>query len=186
MIATLSLGDSENQTCREIIANIMPTETNGIGPTADEDFEEALMEAWDDVPGKELDPKKVAAARQEEVAYIHQSKLYTKVPRSKAKEAGAKVITVRWIDINKGDNENENYRSRLVAREIKRDGRPDLFAATPHLEALNVILSMLASSNKGEKLMVNDVSRAYFCALAKRRVFVELPAEDKDSKEDLV
>ncbi len=29
--------------------------------------------------------------------------------------------------------------------------------------------------------MVNDVSRAFFCAPAKRQVFVEIPAEDKDS-----
>ena len=33
--------------------------------------------------------------------------------------------------------------------------------------------------------MVNDVSRAFFCAPAKRQVFVELPAEDKNS-EDMV
>ena len=131
-------------------------------------------------------PQKVAKAREEEVSYIHESKLYTKVPRAKAKTAGAKVITVRWIDINKGDNVNENYRSRLVAREIKKDGRPDLFAATPTLEALKVVLSMLASSNKGERLMVNDVSRAYFCAPARRQVFVELPAEDKEEGQDLV
>ena len=152
----------------------------------EEDHEQELMEAWDDVSGQALDPKKVTEARREEVAYIHDSKLYTKVPRAKAKKLGAKVISVRWIDINKGDNDNENYRSRLVAREIKKDGRPDLFAPTPPLEALKVILSMLASGNKGERLMVNDVSRAYFCAPAKRQVFVELPAEDTEDGQDLV
>ena len=104
----------------------------------------------------------------------------------KAKGLKAKVISVRWIDINKGDSTAENYRSRLVAREIKTNGRPDLFAATPPLEALKVVLSLLTSNNRGEKLMVNDVSRAYFCAPARRQVFVELPPEDKSGEEDLV
>ena len=61
-----------------------------------------------------------------------------------------KVLPVRWLDINNGHAVVENYRSRLVAREIKRDDRPDLFAATPPLEALKVIISMCASGNKGE------------------------------------
>mgnify|MGYP003315960231 CR=1 FL=1 len=90
-------------------------------------------------------------------------------------EVGQKVIGVRWIDINKGDTQNPNYRSRLVAREINTSKRMDLFAATPPLEALKLVLSILTSGNKGEKLMINDVSRAFFCAPARRQVFVELP-----------
>ena len=155
-------------------------------PTVCENQDEALLQAWDDVTGKELDSGKVVKARNEEVAYIHKSKLYTKVPRSKAKGLGAKVISVRWTDINNGDIECPNYRSRLVARETKRDNRPDLFAATPPLEAMKVLLSLLSSSNKGEKLMVNDVSRAYFSAPATRQVFVELPQEDKSDGDDLI
>ena len=77
-----------------------------------------MQHAWDDVSGKGLEPGKVLKARQEEAAYIHKSKLYKKVPRSKAKGLGAKVISVRWIDINKGDAECPNCRSRLVAGEI--------------------------------------------------------------------
>ena len=34
--------------------------------------------------------------------------------------------------------------------------------------------------------MINDVSRAFFCAPAKRQVFVELPTGDRDSDDDLV
>ena len=102
-----------------------------IHPTVCEGNEAELMQAWDDVTGKELDAEKVALARQEEVEYIHKTNLYTKVPRSKAKSQGAKVITVRWIDINKGDVLNPKYRSRLVAREIKKDLRTDMLAATP-------------------------------------------------------
>ena len=39
--------------------------------TAAEDYEDDLAQAWDDVTGKELDPKKFAKARTEEVVYIH-------------------------------------------------------------------------------------------------------------------
>ena len=50
--------------------------------------------------------------------------------------SGKQPIGVRWIDINKGDEVNPEYRSRLVAQEIKRDHSLELFAATPPLEAL--------------------------------------------------
>lgn len=155
-------------------------------PTVTEDTEEELQQAWDDVSGRELNAAKVREARALEVQYIHKTKLYTKVPRDKAKQLSAKVISVRWVDINKGDADTENYRSRLVAREIKRDNRLDLFAATPPLEALTAIISMCTSCIKGEKIMVNDVSRAYFCAPARRQVFVELAEEDKIDGEDMI
>ena len=53
---------------------------------------------------------------------------------------GCKVIATKWRDINKGHQRNPNYRTRLVGREIKTDSRLDLFAATPPLESLRVIL----------------------------------------------
>ena len=67
-----------------------------------------------------------------------------------------------------------------------RDNRPDLFVATPPLEAMNVLLPMLSSSNNGGELMVNDVSGAYSCAPATRHVFVELPPGDRSSSDDLI
>ena len=66
-----------------------------------EDHEEMPMQAWDDVTGSELGPKKVGAAREEEVGCIHRSRLCTKVPRAKAKGLKAKVTSVRWIGTNK-------------------------------------------------------------------------------------
>lgn len=88
-------------------------------------------------------------------------------------------IQVRWIDVNKGDAKSPNYRSRLLAKEINTYKRMDLFAVTPPLEAMTMVLSMAAIGNKGEVVMVNDVSRAVFHAKLKRAVYVELPAEDK-------
>ena len=40
---------------------------------------------------------------------------------------------VRWVDVNKGSKEVPEIRSRLVAKEIKVNDRPDLFAGTPLL-----------------------------------------------------
>ena len=112
---------------------------------------------------------------------------YRKVKRSWVKTMGEKVIGVRWIDINKGDTENPDYRSRLVAKDFKSGDRPDLFAATPPLEALKMLVS-IAASNPGLQIMINDVRRAYFHAVVKRPVYIELPKEDKTDgeEEDLV
>ena len=126
---------------------------------------EDLEVAWDDVSGAELDPKQVRKAREEEVEYVHKMKLYDKVPTSECyQRTGKAPISVRWIDINKGDQQHPNYRSRLVAREINTHKRDDLFAATPPLEALKLIIAMTATANKGEVIMVNDISRAFFHA----------------------
>ena len=107
-----------------------------------------LQAAWDGVSGRELDQSKVRKASGGEVAYIHKTNLCTKVPRQKAIGLGAKIITVRLIDINNGNASVENYRSRLVARESKKDVKPDLLAATPTLEALQAIISLCVSGNK--------------------------------------
>ena len=53
------------------------------------------------------------------------------------------------MDVNKGDDQNLEYRSRLVAKEIKKDKREDLFAATPPLEAKKILLSMAATQDIG-------------------------------------
>ena len=71
-----------------------------------------------------------------------------------------------------------------MAREIHTYKRDDLFAAMPPLEALKMILSMTATSNKGEVIMVNDMSRAFFHAKVTRDVYVHLPNEDKGPGED--
>ena len=88
----------------------------------------------------------VKKARMEEMRELNKHKVYEKVPRWRAKEAGGKVVTTRWIDINKGDGQNPNYRARLVGREIKMDKRLDLFAATPPLESLRLMCSLCASN----------------------------------------
>eukprot|EP00969_Alexandrium_andersonii_P014742 644340-Alexandrium_andersonii.AAC.1 len=81
----------------------------------------------------------VRKAREEETKEFKRHGVYEKVPIEECRrETGKAPIQVRWVDINKGDEERPEYRSRLVAKEIKRDQRGDLFAATPPLEALKL------------------------------------------------
>jgi hypothetical protein len=97
--------------------------------------------------------------------------VYRKVHRSQAK--GKPLISTRWVDTNKGTDSNPNYRARLVAREIKRDNRLDLFSATPPLETMKALVSMCAQGQEeGMRLAVVDVKRAYFYAPARREIYI--------------
>ena len=61
--------------------------------------------------------------------------MYEKVPIEECwANTGKDPIGTRWVDVFKGDDANPEYRSRLVAQEIKTDKREDLFAATPPVE----------------------------------------------------
>ena len=100
-------------------------------------------ETWDDVSGKPLDTAKVKKARKEEMVEFAKHGVYHKVPIQECwDKTGKAPLGIRWIDINKGDDKDEEYRSRLVAKEIKKDNREDLFAATPPLEAKKMLFSM--------------------------------------------
>ena len=60
----------------------------------------------------------VRKARQEEMQQFKDHGVYAKVPMEEATRTKAKLITTRWVDINKGDEVDPKYRSRLVAREL--------------------------------------------------------------------
>ena len=99
------------------------------------------------------------------------------------KKTGGKLIGTRWVDVNKGDSVNVDCRSRLVGREFNV-GRDDaLYASTPPLEALRMIVSEAATVTgevENREIMVNDVRRAYFYAKIERDVYIELPPEDPE------
>lgn len=78
-----------------------------------------------------------------------------------------RIIKTRCIDINKGDDEACNYRSRFVAKEYNDKEIECLFAATPPLEALRMPVSEMATydpsigTDTGKVVMTNDVARAF-------------------------
>ena len=96
-------------------------------------------------------------------------------------------IGTRWIDINKGDDKEPEYRSRLVAQQIKHHSKgKSIFAATRPLEPQKLLFSMAVTEGigyqagkreEGLKLSFIDVRRAYFYAKAKRDIHVKLPPE---------
>ena len=143
--------------------------------------------ACDDVSNAVLNPKLVREARELEMAYFDDMKVYDRVDRSVQQACGGKLIKTRWIDVNKGDASKPNYRSRFVGKEFKTYADDSLYASTPPLEALRLIVSRAATTDKKRHLMINDVRRAYFYAEATRDLFIELPNEDAEyGKGDLV
>ena len=94
---------------------------------------------------------------------------------------GKHPIGARWVDINKQDEDYPEYRSSLAAKEIKRHPMLELYAATPPLECFRMLSSDVAietQQSKSKKLMVRDVSRAYFYAPSIRPVYVKIIGED--------
>ena len=81
----------------------------------------------------------------------------------------------RWIDVNKGDSTNWTYRVGCVAKEFNTGDEDGLFASTPLLEPLRLIISNAATQDQEEDkvIMVNDVARAFFEAPARRTICVE-------------
>ena len=144
------------------------------------------LEFMDDISGAPLMKELAIEARKAEMQFFKKLGVYTKVPREKWMRA----ISTKWIDQNKGDEKCPNYRARLVGREIKRSQRLDLFAATPPLESLKLIISICASNQFHEDpahrfvVMANDVKRAYFYAPATRPVYITIPDEDYEEGDE--
>ena len=135
---------------------------------------------WDDNKGGWLDPDSCAQARREEVEWIRRHKMYTKVRRETCfRETEKAPIKTGWAETDKGQPEKPtNLRARWIAKEYKTHARPELHAPTPPLEALKVLSEIATGTRGGRVVALLDVRRAYFCAPARRRVFVELPLDD--------
>ena len=93
------------------------------------------------------------------------------------RRTGNPPVTVRWVDVNKGDDRNPNVRSQLVTRQIRQPGGEAIFAPTPPLGSLRTTLSLAATDVPGRGRQVRDpkskqrtqfsaidISRAYFNA----------------------
>ena len=63
-----------------------------------------------------FDAGRVFEARGKEMNYVKEKQVWKKIPRRKAISQGWKMIKTRWIDMNKGDDQNLVYRSRLVGK----------------------------------------------------------------------
>ena len=153
----------------------------------------------DDITGQPLKDELVIKARAVELAFFHQKGVWVKQPMGRSRAVtGRPPVTVRWVDVNKGDEANPNYRSRLVARQMKSHDKSgeSFFAPAPPLEALRTVLSTAVTSigvhvpvldpksPMRSQISFIDIKRAYFNAKIDERAeptFVRLPEEDPDS-----
>ena len=147
---------------------------------------------YDDISGKTLPTTLVQSASAEEIKFIDKIKLWEAVPRSNM-EADSEIVDTRWVDVNKGDEDMLEVRSRLVAREIKKRKSTigHYFAAMPPLHALKFLFSIAVTVivlvkelsvnlGRGQKLLqFLDIKKAHFWPTAVRRLYVELPEEWK-------
>eukprot|EP00971_Amphidinium_carterae_P347051 6488867-Amphidinium_carterae.1 len=166
-----------------------------------------LPEFTDNVTGLTLDPKLVQEARRSELEYINKKEVWQKIPRSEAKARNIPIIKGRWVDVNKAKDKDcaPNYRSRWVAKEIKKGVKSSLvsefFAAMPPTSSSKTLLALAMTSripdSDGNLSQYNDpadplcvlfidVKRAHFCAPCKRTICVEIPDEAKEDGEDAV
>ena len=119
-----------------------PSEVNSVGGN----------EFWDDLSGKPLRAELVRKARMDEMGEVAKHGVYRLVPIAECWEkTGKGPIGTRWVDVNKGDDGNPEYRSRLVAQEINDHKREDLFAATPPLESKKLLFSLAVTEGVGCK-----------------------------------
>ena len=98
-----------------------------------------------------------------------------------APATGKRPIGARWVDISKQDEENPKYRSRSVAKEVRRFPMPELYSATPPLECLRRTVSDVMTGTgrtTPKKLFVCNVPRAYFYASSIRFAYVKVMDED--------
>ena len=152
----------------------------------------------DDLTGQVLKDSFVEDARKKELEYFEKKQVWERVDKALVRSKGHKIVSTRWVDVNKGDNACPNYRSRLVARQLKAHDKSGtvFFAPTPPLEALRTVLSRTTTRSQGEpaeyrdptserRLQIStvDISRAYFNAKTdpNEPVYVCLPSEDPDS-----
>ena len=94
---------------------------------------------------------------------------------------GSPPISTKWVDVNKGDQQDYDIRCRLVAREMGGGKSDEFYAPTPPLEAKRLLFSEAATNRRfgkhEKKLLFIDVRKAYFNAKVDRPTLIELPPE---------
>ena len=125
----------------------------------------------------------VHAACREELQSFKDIGVYEYVRREVAAgDSRGRIVGVRWVRINKGTRLKQLIRCRLVAQEFARmDVRDDLFAGTPPLAALRLLLSEACSrgaKSRRVRFKVIDVKKAFLYGKMDRTLYIELPPED--------
>eukprot|EP00971_Amphidinium_carterae_P176047 3489601-Amphidinium_carterae.1 len=129
--------------------------------------DDGVAEYFDEITGIPLPRDEVLKARGEELADYAAMDVYKEISLAEAMElTGTKPVSSRWKDINKGDQDNIQVRSRLIGREFKKVGVDSLFTATPPWMAFRaVFLSFMTREHKSKHndkvMLLLDVKRAF-------------------------
>ena len=88
----------------------------------------------DDLTGQVLRDDLVRQARAKELAYFHEKGVWVKISRAAAQaRSGRRPISVRWVDVNKGDEVSPNYRSNSSRGKSRRSTVPAKHTLLLHL-----------------------------------------------------
>ena len=147
------MSQSEERMCRSIIKGLARRNHERHTMLADvEEEQEQDVLCIDDITGKEQPWRAVRKARELELKYLRDLGVYEKVDEKDAvAKYGITPVDTKWVDTDKAfEGEPMQIRSRMCAREFKSDDRPDLYAGTPSLEALQAIISIVANNKDSE------------------------------------
>ena len=88
--------------------------------------------------------------------------MHARVPRETClRETEKAPIKTVWAEADRRQPKKPNVCARWVAKEYKTHARPELYASTPPLEALKVVLSQVATGKREDKVVaLVDVRRA--------------------------
>ena len=146
---------------------------------------------WDDITGVPLPTDLVAAARDKDIKFMQSWGVWeVRSVEECIQRTGKRPIGGWWVDHNKGDGAHPNVRSRYVAKDIAYWRYDSMFAATPPLEAVRLLLSDLATRRRGgpqgrdaasrrgaRKALLIDVRKAHLHAYVEEDVYAALPPE---------
>ena len=113
--------------------------------------------------------------RREYVEYIRRQNMYTRVPREVClREREGHPSRQDGRRLTRGNQGSPTCARGGSRRNTRHTQRRELYASTPLLEALKVVLSEIATAERGGKVVaLVAVRRVYLCSPARRRVFVE-------------
>ena len=117
----------------------------------------------DEYTGEELPNHLVRAAMEEEFDYFNAHVWDAVEKRVACRTEDYKLVRMRWVICNTGDDLDFDVRARLVACEVNTYKSDEYFASTPPLEAKKLLFS--------EFCLFGPASRAYvqgYCHLVRR------------------
>ena len=120
------------------------------------DLDQSFSDVYkDEYTMEQLPREQTKEAIYDELAYCCEHVFRGISYEEAANDPQGEIIGSRWVNCNKGDQENPDVRCRLVAQEVNTGsgGCDDFYAATPPLEAKRLLFSEWATKKvrRGKK-----------------------------------